>query len=128
MDGVKQYILDNYNKYGFEWENGDEWTQADMTALLNILEVHNENLDSLHDVALNGYDEFCGIYGRFEDDNDTMNALFEFNVFIPREEFAEFMVNEYENAIECGYDSVEQYFESEDIHETSDGYVNILHY
>ena len=131
MDKVKQYILDNYNKYGIEWANGDEWTRADMNALLNILEAHGETLDSMHDAVINGDSEFCYIWfsrGYADSDSYMVNALFEYNVFIPRDEFADFMVNEYENAVECGFDSFNDYFEFEDIHETSDGYVNILHY
>lgn len=124
----KNYILDNCDKYGIKNEQGELLNREKMLALLNILEVHGQTLDSFHDVAFNGYSEFCEIVGRFENDSDVYRALLEFNVFIPRKEFPDFMVNEYENAIFCGFDSVEQYFDTEDLRESTDGFVNVLHY
>ena len=128
MDSVKKYILDHYNEYGFKL--GDKpITKDDMTALLNILEAHNENLDSLHDVAFNGYDEFCGICGRFDNDNDTVNALFDFNVFISDSEWLAWVKAEVSERLA---DEWEPDWIVEDIKntvvKTSDGFVMFLEY
>lgn len=75
MDKVKAYQIRNWKKYNITD------TKKDFIAVLNILEAHGENLDTLHDAAFNGFTSFCGIVGRFENDRDTVRALFEFNTF-----------------------------------------------
>ena len=72
----RNYILEHWNEYNLTD------TRAEFIALLNILDAHGETIDSLHAVALNGEDLFCGIYHGFENDRDTVSTLFEYNQFI----------------------------------------------
>lgn len=120
---MKQYILNNWNAYDIV-DSIEE-----MLVLLNILEAHKENLDSLHDVPYQGYTEFCGIVGTYEDDRDVVSALFEHDVFYETMEDLHRVIME---DIECSYNdgemTLEEYLETEDIRKTSDGYVRVLWY
>ena len=129
---VKKYILSNYNKYGILNEYGKPITKAEMLALLNILESNDECLDSFHDVAFNGYNEFCGIYSDYENDNDTYSALMAHHRFMTdsdlfqfvQDKWDEYVDNEEEESLYFG--SFANYFlelYDNDITRTSDGYV-----
>lgn len=78
---MKAYILDNHDKYGIHNEKGELLSREEMIALLNILESNGENLDSFHDASFNYSGEFCGIYGSFENDDDTYKTLMAFHFF-----------------------------------------------
>lgn len=117
-DSVKNYTLANWEKYNLV--NSHE----EMVKLLNILEAHGESIETLHEAE----NEFCGISrngGNFENDKDTVRALYEFNEFYAdKEEFYEIMIILAEDA---GL-SVSEFMEDEDIRETADGIVRVLHY
>lgn len=112
----KDYILENWQSYNIVD------TQDEMKKLLNILEAHGENLDTFH-VATSG---FCGIYGEFADDKDTVQTLFAFNYFYNNREEMEAIMREDAEEV-CGI-TLEEYLEGEDIRETSDGLVRVLYY
>ena len=141
----KAYILKNFDKYGIQ-ASENVWkkdlhpiTQAEMLALLNILDAHGENLDSFHDASFNGYSDFCDIFGRFENDNDTYNALMQFNKFIPNDEFADWMlehiqdtIDNYDGDYEEAMKSIKEVAFDENcddmIIKTEDGYVHSVRY
>lgn len=122
-EGVRDWIMAHWDQYGLGLKK-----QEDMVELLNILEAHKENLDSLHDVVFNGYDEFCGIVFRPESDADVVKALLEYNVFYEggydNALFKEHL-QEYCEEDEC--DEAE-FYRIEDIRVTQDGIVRVLHY
>lgn len=76
----RDYILEHWKEYALGIDSRNE-----MLELLNILEYHGKTLDDLHDVCLNGYDEFCGIIGKFENDTDVVKALHEYHLFFSDE-------------------------------------------
>lgn len=76
----RDYILEHWKDYTLGIDSRNE-----MLELLNILEYHSKTLDDLHDVCFNGYDEFCGIIGKFESDADVVKALHEYHLFFPDE-------------------------------------------
>lgn len=122
-EGVRAYILAHWDQYGLGLKK-----QEDMIELLNILEAHAENLDSLHDVVLNYRNEFCGIVFCPETDADVVRALMEFNVFYRMgydDELFKEHLQEYCEEDEC--DEAE-FYRSEDIRVTRDGIVRVLHY
>ncbi len=107
---AKKWLLGHWADYGVT--NSKE----KFLALLNILQAVGENLDTLHDVYLNGEDEFCDILhnGSFESDREVADALFEFCTFYTEEEFIEMILDRAED-----YETSEEW--SEDIkQETSD--------
>ena len=87
---IKAYCIKNHDKYGIHNEHGELLSEQEMFELLEILDLFNENLDSFHDVAMNGYDEFCGIYGTFTDDDDTYKTIIEYHEYIKQSELNEF--------------------------------------
>lgn len=142
----KKYILDNFNKYGimvsdtftFNAEKAHPITQKEMLGLLNILEAHGENLDSFHDASFNNESFFCEIYGGFEDDNDTYNALMQFNEFFTDTEFIDWMLEHIQDEIDNygDYNDAMDFIKKvafdeacdESIIKTEDGYVRIVRY
>lgn len=127
---IKTYILEHYNEYGLHHDNGKPISKADMLELLNILESQGETLESLHDVAFNGYSEFCGIYSNYTDDNKTYNALLSHFRFFSESEFIEYMLEQIEEYREDGSTDVAEYFKlfDDSIYKTSDGYVKRYDY
>ena len=142
----KDYILKNYNKYGimasddflFDPSLCHPITQKEMLGLLNILEAHDEDLESFHNAAFNGTNFFCEICGPFESDDETYNALMQFNTFYTDEEFIAYMLEHIQDTIKYS-DSYEEAMEklkeeafdgnNDDlIVKTSDGYVHIVSY
>ena len=108
----KAYIISNHDKYGIHNEHGELLSEQEMFELLEILDLFNENLDSFHDVAMNGYDEFCGIYGTFTDDNDTYETIIEYHEYIKQSEINQFMYNVLDNYTYCQdkeYQSIEDF-------------------
>jgi len=146
MINNKEYILNNFNKYGimvcdsfkFNAEKAHPITKKEMLGLLNILDAHGENLDSFHDASFNNESFFCDIYGSFEDDNDTYNALMQFNAFYTDEEFIEWMLEHIQDEIDnygSNADAMEYIKKvafdkacDESIVKTEDGYVRIVRY
>lgn len=123
---VKQYILEHYSEYGIMNEHNKPITQAEMLGLLNILEANQETLESFHDVALNGYDEFCCIYGSYETDSDTYEALIAHHLFLNDNEFIDYMLEKIQEYTEDGSTDVAEWFkrvEDDSIYKTNDGYV-----
>ncbi len=99
-------------------------SEEDMLRLLNILMVHEENLDTLHDVTCNGRDEICGIYGMYEDDQDVVSTLFEYHHFFRT--MNELMAYIRENALENG-NALEEEFRYTDVRKSRDGYIVMIH-
>ena len=67
-------------------------SKEDFIKLLNILHVNGENLDSLHDVVLNGRKEFCSIFGEWESDRDVVKTLWDFHFYFEtKEAFTEYV-------------------------------------
>lgn len=142
----KEYILNNFDKYGimvsdsfkFNPKKARPLTKHEMLGLLNILDAHGENLDSFHDASFNNEMFFCDIYGSFEDDNDTYNALMQFNAFYTDEEFINWMLEHIQDEIDTygNYEDAMQYIKDvafdnacdETIVKTEDGYVRIVRY
>lgn len=124
---VKEYILKNYDRYGLLTQDNKPITQYDMLALLNILESQGETLDSMHDVALNGYTEYMDIWHGcpFEDDNETYHAIIEKFSFFTEKEFIEWAIatatdgDGIEYLRELAFDD----FSDNTLYKTSDGYV-----
>lgn len=99
----KEYILDNYNNYGLCNDHGKPITRADMLALLNILEVNGETLDS--------------------------NALLAHHIFLTNDAFIDWILEQIQEDKENGEDYTQHihdmtYGESDtQIYKTNDGYV-----
>lgn len=72
---ARDYCINHWQQYNLVD------SQEAFIMLICALEVHGENLDSLHDVCINGRDEICGIYGYYEDDRDVARTILEFHVF-----------------------------------------------
>ena len=53
---MKRYILSNWKEYDLVD------SEEEMLKVLNILEAHDENLDSLHDITIGNRDWLCGIW------------------------------------------------------------------
>jgi len=121
----KAYILSNYDKYGLFDESKIPITRDDMLALLNILESNDVTLDELHDVAFNGLDEFCGIFGSYENDSDTYNALLSHHLFLTDSEFIDYALEKVQELKNDGEDVAKYFamFIDDSIAKTSDGYV-----
>ena len=114
-DKQKAYILRNWKAYDIVD------TKEEMIKLLNILEAHGENLDTFHK-ATSG---FCGIYGEFANDRDTVKTLFEFDCFYKDREEMHRICQEEAKSNDM---TLEEYLDGEDIRETSDGLVRVLYY
>ena len=135
MDRQRQYIIDNWQAYNLTD------TKEEFIALLNCLEANGETIDSLHDVAFNGYDEFMGIWGHFENDRDVVEAVFEFSCFFTLEDFKEYLYEQLAEAKEDYEKTHDDYFlrsfyedhftdDNPDcrITRTTDGYVKTVRY
>ena len=120
----KQYILNNWKAYDIVD------SMEEMLILLNILEAHDETLDSLHDVCCQGADMFCDIYGRFENDRDVASTLFDFSHFFENEDDLYLYAQGIIEDIYADEDkmTVEKYLKTEDIRKTTDGYIMVLWY
>lgn len=66
---MRNYILSNWEKYDLTD------TKEDFIYLLNVLESHDENIDSLHSAVFNGREWFCGYYGTFDTDREVVKVL-----------------------------------------------------
>lgn len=119
-------IQSSWRRYCYAVANWSEYdlvdTKEQFIALMNILEAHGENLDSLH----NCEDEFCGIiFSNPGTDRDIVRGLFEYNSFFPSK--AEFVSCMKENA-ESDDMTFDEELESCDLHYEMTGIVNVLHY
>lgn len=109
------YILSHWQDYDLVDSRGE------MIKLLNVLEVHGETLDSLH----NSTGEFCGIYMDYVDDRSVVKALFEHNLFFATRYELERYCSD--NARCCDI-TLDEYIALEDIRYSSDGIIVVLHY
>lgn len=121
------YMLNNYDKYGLNVSR-DEFIE-----LLNILEINDENLDSFHDVAFNGLTMFCDIFGRWDTDNELLETLKAFHVFVKRGELKEYLEMYLNETILYDSDSIEDVKQSfewfiDEFNDSTDGYVRKLYY
>ena len=118
---AKEYILSQWGKYNIV-DSRDE-----MIALLNILDAHGENLDTMHDVYMGNTDEVCSIWitSDINSDRDTWRIIQNYNVFYPTYEA---MIAAFKIAADDEGETVEKYMEYEDITKTEDGYVRKLWY
>lgn len=118
---MKEYILSNWKSYNVVD------SREEMVKLLNILEAHNETLDSLHDVIFNNHEFFCGIYFNSgpKTDRDVVKTLYAYNCFYNDRQQMENEVKEIADDCEM---SVEEFLKTEDIRTTSDGLVRVLYY
>ena len=94
---IKAYCIKNHDKYGIHNEHGELLSEEEMKQLLEILDLFDETLDSFHDVSINGYDEICGIYGTFENDDDTYKTIIEYHNYFKHEEKNTFFYNLLDN-------------------------------
>lgn len=88
---AKQYMLDNWDKYDVV-DSKDE-----MLELLNILQAVDENLESMHDVVVNGDREFCDVFNDhgWSSMRELKEMLFYFDTFYTDEEFIEYIMDRY---------------------------------
>lgn len=94
---AKKYLLCNWQKYDVVD------TKDDFVALLNVLQACDENLDSLHDAATQGY-EFCDILGNWQTDREVVNSLNQFCHFFTEEEFIDYIMERWQEEKESyGY-------------------------
>lgn len=142
----KEYMMANFEKYNirtsdtfhYNAEKSRPLTKKEFLGLLNILDACGENLDSFHDASFNGYGTFCDIFGSFEDDNDTYNALMQFYAFYTDEEFIDWMIEHVQDEIDNygNYEDAMDYIKEvafdkacdESIYKTEDGYVRAVRY
>ena len=120
-DKIKNYILSNWDKYNVVD------SREKMLSLLNVLEAHNENLDTLHDIVMGNTDMLAGIWitSNPQTDREVVKILYEYNYFFKTEEELHSYIRNI--AEECDL-TFEECLESEDVVKTQDGYVVILHY
>lgn len=97
---AKEYLVKNWRNYHVTD------TKEEFIALLNILQACGENLDSLHDVCVNGITEFCDIvhFSGWESDRDVADTLFEFCAFYREKDFIDMILDQVEN-----YDNVNEW-------------------
>lgn len=117
----KEYILDHWQQYNIVD------SREEMFSLLNILEAHNETLDSMHDVYMGNTEFCCSIFYNMgvSSDRETVKAIFDHNVFYTSYDA---MIQAYKEAAEEEETTLEEYMEFEDIRQTSNGYVRVLWY
>lgn len=94
----------------------------EFTALMNILKVHGENIDSLKWGGAVEEKSFCGIDHNAETVAELVAVLFEFNMYMSYEELKQYLIGKCENDPET-FD-INNY----DIRPAYDGYVVVLHY
>ena len=117
------YIVKNWNNYGIEALK----SKQDMVELLNILQANEENLDTMHDVVINGTKDgfFCSIYGEWYTDTEIVETLQSLHLFFPSmealQEYIAIRVEEYGEEVTA--DTINEEIEAEDIRRTRDGYV-----
>ena len=129
---AKDYVVSHYEQYPFEMKS-----KEDMIALLNILQVNDETLDTMHDAVFNGYDSFMGIFGEWNTDQELYEAVMEFNVFFTEEEFIDWILEQQSLLLEEGYDDpveeIRSWTDDDEIsdthiYKTEDGYVLRVNY
>ena len=117
----KEYILNHWQQYDIVD------SKEQMLALLNILEAHNETLDSVHDVYMGNTEFCCSIYYNMgvSNDRETVQAILDHNIFyVSYDALVEACEEDAaENSV-----TVEEYIAYEDIRETTDGFVRVLWY
>ena len=117
------YIVKNWDKYGIEALK----SKQDMVELLNILQANEENLDTMHDVVINGTQDgfFCSIYGEWDTDTEIVETLQDLHIFFATREDLEkhIIIRLEDNGEEVTADTINEEIESEDIRQTRDGYV-----
>lgn len=116
---IKEHILDNWRRYNVVD------SKEEMVALLNILEAHDEDLDTMHDVYMGNTDTCCGIWFNFgvKNDRETVRSIFENNIFYSSYDAMMQCYKEDANFLEI---TVEQIIEWENYKKTSDGYVRFV--
>ncbi len=127
---AKKWLMDHWQSYDVA-DSKEEFLQ-----LLNILQACGENLDTLHDVYLNGATEFCDIFhnGRgWESDREIAATLYEFCTFYTEKDFIEMILDRAEDYESSQEWSEEMRLEASDdpkdcdndcqITKTEDGYV-----
>ena len=120
-DKQKQFFLNSWQQYNIVD------SREQMLALLNILEAHGENLDTMHDIYMGNSDFCCSIFYNMgvSSDRETVQAIFEHNVFYTSYDA---MIAAYQEAADEEETTLEEYMEYEDIRKTTDGYVRVLWY
>lgn len=119
---AKEYALQHFDKYGLSDYQGKPITQADMLALLNILESQDETLDTLHAAVISGYDEYMHIWhgGSFESDTELYHIIIENFSFLTDAQFIDYML---ELWADFEHDTDYIIFHDMYVYKTSDGYV-----
>lgn len=89
---AKDYILENWQKYDVVD------SKQEMLELLNILQACGENLETMHDVLINGYSEWCDCVNcdGWDDMRDLAATLFYFCQFYTEDEFIEYIMDRYQ--------------------------------
>ena len=90
---AKKWAMDHWQDYHI----AD--TKEEFLGILNILQACGENLDSLHDVVVNGHKEFCDIWhdGYWGSDREVVEALYQFCTFYTEKEFIEMILDRRED-------------------------------
>lgn len=117
---MKEHILSHWNEYNLV--NSEE----EMLKLLNILEAHEENLDTLHDISMGNTSWLCGIlFNNAPTDREVKDDLFEYNAFYKskKELIQAYVICSAEND-----EIFEECIQYELILESSDGYVRVFEY
>ena len=124
---AKEYAIQHFDKYGLSDFQGKPITQADMLALLNILESQDVTLEDMHNVVLNGEDTFLGIWhtgplysSPFENDTELYHLIIENFSFLTDTQFIDYILDlwtDYE------HDTDFIIFNDMHVYKTSDGYV-----
>ena len=124
---AKEYALQHFDIYGLSDYQGKPITQADMLALLNILESQDETLEDMHNVVINGEDTFLGIWhtgplysSPFENDTELYHLIIENFSFLTDTQFIDYILDlwtDYE------HDTDFIIFNDMHVYKTSDGYV-----
>ena len=132
---AKKWMVDHFRNYGIGLESKEE-----MISLLNILQAHDECLETFHDCVVNNDCEFAGIIhntsGGWESDNALYHSLLDFNTFYTEDEFISFMCETIKWMKEENRDYAEEIYswtyegEATDtvVSKTEDGYVVTVYY
>jgi len=118
---VKDYVLANWQKYNMVD------SKEEMLKLINVLQAHNETLDSLHDVTIGNRNEICGIYitSSPQTDREVKEIIFEHNCFYSDMDEVREALKEIAEDYEV---SIESLLKTEDIRKTDDGFVRVLEF
>lgn len=114
----KKHILSHWNEYNLV-DSAEE-----MLKLLNILEAHDETLESLHDISMGNTRWLCEIYfDKAPTDREIKDTLFMYHSFYKNKEE---LVRSYVFDAAEDDELFEEYIRYETILESSDGFIRVF--